>query len=480
MGARLAGATVHVDKLEAGRSMRLSFVRSRIATHWENAEGMGQYTSRARWTAIARAGGCGFVAVLIGSAALAQTPQSLPGLIVTVPPPPAGQQAQPPRTEAAKPAPKPKPKAAETPPAKSAALANPGDAGRSGSGQSIAVIVNGDPITGYEIEQRARLLALSANLGERAQENMKKFVQSDSTNDRWKQIVQETLASNQGKTRDQVMAILEQRKQEFGQDLQRQAMESARASIMPSLRKGGLEELIEERLKLQEAKRVGTAPDEADVENVVKGFADRNKMTPAQFAEHFQKMGINVDTLRSRFRAQLGWTDVIRRKFSVQVNITQRDIDQAVSSSASGGGDQMELQLHRILIPIPAKLDQKSLAQRFVEAEGVRKQFAGCQSTSAVASKVASARFENVGARPAASIAEPTRSLLLNAKDGEMIPPDITQEGIELLAVCGRKVTRAPEEQRTKKEAELRQREFEILARRHLRDLRQDAVIEQR
>jgi peptidyl-prolyl cis-trans isomerase SurA len=203
-------------------------------------------------------------------------------------------------------------------------------------------------------------------------------------------------------------------------------------------------------------------------------------MTPAQFAEHFQRMGINIETLKSRFRAQLGWTDVIRRKFSVQVNITQRDIDQAVSSSAGAGGDQMELQLHRIVIPIPAKLDQKSLAQRFVEAEGVRKQFAGCQSTSAVASKVASARFENVGARPAASIAEPTRSLLLNAKDGEMIPPDITPEGIELLAVCGRKVTRAPEEQRNQKAAELRQKEFEILARRHLRDLRQDAVIEQR
>jgi peptidyl-prolyl cis-trans isomerase SurA len=309
---------------------------------------------------------------------------------------------------------------------------------------------------------------------------MKRLVQSDSTNDRWKQIVQATVAANQGKTRDQVMAVLEQKKQDFAQDLQRQAMESARATMMPGLKKEALDELIEERLKLQEAKRVGTSPDEADVENVVKSFADRNKMTPPQFAEHFQRMGINIDTLKSRFRAQLGWTDVIRRKFSVQVNITQRDIDQAVSSSAGRSGDQIELQLHRILIPIPAKLDQKSLAQRFVEAEGVRKQFAGCQSTSAMASKVASARFENVGARPAASIAEPTRSLLLNAKDGEMIPPDITQEGIELLAVCGRKVSRPPEEQRTKKEAELRQREFEILARRHLRDLRQDAVIEQR
>ncbi|HXF53153.1 MAG TPA: SurA N-terminal domain-containing protein [Hyphomicrobiaceae bacterium] len=424
--------------------------------------------------------GTGGLLLALCPAALAQAPQSLPGLIVTVPPPPpAGQPAAPPAKEAAKPAPKAKPKPAEAPPARAASLDTSRESGRQGSGLAIAVIVNGDPITGYQIDQRARLLALSANLGERAQENMQRIVQSERTNERWKEIVQQTIAANQGKTRDQIMAVLEQKKREFGQELQRQAVESARASVMPGLRKTALEELIDERLKLQEAKRVGVTPEETEVENVVKTFAERNKMTPAQFTEHFQKMGINIETLKSRFRAQLGWTDVIRRKFSMQVNITQRDIDQAVASAA-GGADQVELQLHRIVIPVPAKLDQKSLAQRFIEAESLRKRYGGCQSTSALASRLESARFENLGTRQAASIAEPTRSLLLNAKDGEMIPPDITADGVELLAVCGRKVTKAQEEQRTKKEAELRQKEFEILARRHLRDLRQDAVIEHR
>jgi peptidyl-prolyl cis-trans isomerase SurA len=407
---------------------------------------------------------------------LAQSPQSLPGLIVTVPPPPAGgQPAQPSPPAAAK----PKPKAAQSVPSKSASLTEPGEPARSGSGQSIAMVVNGEPITGYQIEQRARLLAMQSNIGERAQENMKRLVQSAGTTERWKQIVQETVAANQNKTRDQVMAILEQKKQQFGQELQRQAVESARASAIPGLKKTALDELIEEQLKLQEGKRVGATVDEADVENIVKNFAERNKMTPPQFAEHFQKMGIDIATLKARYRAQLAWTEVIRRKFSFQVNITQRDIDQAVSGS-SGSADQVELQLHRVLIPIPAKLDQKSLAQRFIEAEGIRKQFSGCQTMPAVAAKTPAARFENIGARQATSIAEPTRSLLLNAKDGEMIPPDITSQGIELLAVCGRKVIKAQEEQRNQKAAELRQKEFEILARRHLRDLRQDAVIEPR
>ena len=450
---------------------------------------MAEPANRAVSSIAGRAGlAAGIAVVLAAGAALAQTSQPLPGLVVTVPPPPAASsqpqqqpqpQPQPPRTDAAaKPAPaKAASKATPTPPAKSAALddATP----KSGSGLSIALVINGDPITGYEIEQRSRLLAMSANIGERAQENMKRIVQSESTNARWKQVVQDTVAANQSKTREQVLAVIEQKKQAFAQQLQQQAVEQARANVLPELKKTATEELIEERLKLQEAKRVGTAPDEAEVENVVKSFAERNKMTTPQFAEHFQKMGINIETLKSRFRSQLGWTEVIRRKFSVQVNIAQRDIDQALSGSTTSG-EKVELQLHRIVIPIPAKLDQKMLAQRFLEAESTRKQFTGCHTTSTVASKLSSARFENLGVRTAASIEEPTRSLLLNAKDGEMIPPDITPQGIELLAVCGRKTIRLQEETRTKKENELRQREFEILARRHLRDLRQDAIIETR
>jgi len=412
-------------------------------------------------------------------AALAQTPQSLPGLIVTVPPPlPAGQSPAPPAKEAAKPAPKAKPKPAEAQPTKSASLDTSGESSRSGSGLAIAVIVNGDPITGYQIDQRARLLALSAggseDLKAKAEARWAQIVNDPKTNER----LQALLRERNVKSREEAQAV----QKEYVMSLQRNMIEQikreARSAMLPKFRKEAQEELIDERLKLQEAKRVGVTPEEAEVEKVVNMFAERNKMTPAQFAEHFQKMGINIETLKSRFRAQLAWTDVIRRKFSMQVNITQRDIDQAVSGA--GGADQVELQLHRIVLSIPPKLDQRSLTERFVEAEAIRKRFSGCQTTAAVAAKVAAARFENLGARQASSISEPTRSFLLNAKDGEMIPPDITADGVELLAVCGRKVTRAQEEQRTKKEAELRQKEFEILARRHLRDLRQDAVIEHR
>ena len=61
-----------------------------------------------------------------------------------------------------------------------------------------------------------------------------------------------------------------------------------------------------------------------------------------------------------------------------------------------------------------------------------------------------------------------------------MVPPHVTNGGIELIAVCGRKIVKATEEKRREKANEIRQEEFERIARKHLRDLMSEAVIENR
>ena len=58
--------------------------------------------------------------------------------------------------------------------------------------------------------------------------------------------------------------------------------------------------------------------------------------------------------------------------------------------------------------------------------------------------------------------------------------PATAVAGIELYAVCSRRALRADDKQREKAQNELAQQEFEILAKRHLRDLMQDAHIEYR
>jgi peptidyl-prolyl cis-trans isomerase SurA len=93
---------------------------------------------------------------------------------------------------------------------------------------------------------------------------------------------------------------------------------------------------------------------------------------------------------------------------------------------------------------------------------------------------VPGARFDNLGDRRPSSLPEPTRSLLLAAHDDELLPATIGENGVELWAVCGRKVVKAADSKRETAQNELRQKEFEILSKKHLNDLRTDAHIEYR
>jgi peptidyl-prolyl cis-trans isomerase SurA len=416
----------------------------------------------------------------------AQTPQ-LPGLVVTIPPAPPPQpptpQAAAPLPQAAVPAPaqkpsvKPRPKPTAAAPTKTASI-NPG-AGVGKGGQAIVVLVNDDPITAYEIEQRQRLMALQANIGQRAQENMKRLAASEETQKQFRAQAEEIIRANQGKTREQIVALIEQRKAQFAQALQKQAVEGARASVLPGLKKAATEELIEERLKLQEAKRGNITIEDAQVDGVIKNLAERNKVTPQQFAQNIANMGADINTMKSRFRAQLAWTEVVRRRFAAQVTVNQRDVEKLITA-ATGAEDQVDLQLQRITLPLAAKLDQKKMAERYDQAEQLRQRFAGCKSTAAVAAKVDGAKFEDLGVRKPATIAEPTRTLLLSANEGEMVPPSVGSGGLEIYVVCGRKVVKADDQKRQAAQQEQQAREFEILAKRHIRDLRQDAAIEYR
>ncbi len=254
------------------------------------------------------------------------------------------EAAAPPATEEKPPAKKARPAKAATAspePTKPTAPATDNDGaparGKAAS-QSIAVLVNDEPITAYEIEQRQRFIGLNANIGEKAKQSFQALIKNPNVNARLKQMLDETIAANKGKSKDEVIAIFERRKKEFAQSLQRQAVDNARASVLPGLKKQALEELIDEHLKLQEAKRLSVLASDENVNQVLNNIAQKNKMTLEQFTAHMKSMGADINTMRSRFRAELSWRDVVRRRFGNQISITDRDVDRFVASAPAGGG----------------------------------------------------------------------------------------------------------------------------------------------
>jgi peptidyl-prolyl cis-trans isomerase SurA len=407
-------------------------------------------------------------------------PAAIPGLSVTAPTPPQAAPPPPP-PQAAAPAAKPKPKAASAKSKTQTASIDKAGAGAGAGGtQSIKVLVNDDPITAYEVEQRQKLNLLSANIGEKASANMKALIQSEGTQKQFRAMVEEIVKEHQQtKTRDQIMAIIEAKKKEFGMRLQQQAVASARSSLLPGMKDEALKELIEERLKLQEAKRLNSIVDDAQVDTILKGLAERNKMNLTQFAAHLTGMGADIKSMRERFRATLSWNNVVRRKFSHEIVINQKEVDKFMATGAAGE-DDVEMKLQRFTLSLPAKFEQKALAQRLDDAEKLRTQFTGCNTGQVTALKTVNTKFEDLGVKKASTIPEPSRSLLVNAKAGEIVPPNVTKAGVEVYALCERTLVKADTKKREKIAGDLEQEEFMIKANRLLRDLKNDAQIEYR
>jgi peptidyl-prolyl cis-trans isomerase SurA len=349
------------------------------------------------------------------------------------------------------------------------AKAEPAKAAPAGQ-QGIVVVVNGEAITAYDIEQRARLLSLGdKDMGAK----FESLAKSDSTQEQLKALERDVITNNPGKTKEELIAIFQERQKQIGAELRRKAF----GAVLPRLQKDAKEQLIEERLKLQAAKKAGVEVSDEDVAKLLKMVAEGNKATPEQFAQNLKGMGVDIATMGERFRAREAWNIMIQRRYSALVAVSQRDIDKVLAAAAvEAGEDTVELQVQKIALAGTA--DQTVLTKRFAEGEALRRKFAGCNGMGELAKNVAGAKFEDMKYVKPSKFAEPIRTMLLDAKDGDILPPFTIGTGVELYAICGRRTMAGNEDQRAKATQALQSKELAIWAQRHMRDLMQDAVIE--
>ena len=343
---------------------------------------------------------------------------------------------------------------------------------------SILVMVNDDPITLYDINSRAAFLSLNANIGKDANARFKRMIRSKQTIAVFKKMQRDVVLNNQGLPRSELIKIFRAKQKRYAKKLQKRAIDGARNSKIPRMRAKALKELIEEHLKLQGAKRVNVTIPDADIDKVIASIAKRNKKTPAQFAANLRRLGTHISTLKSRLKANFAWRRMISRRFGRLVSINDAQIDDVLSSSeAAKGGDSVKLKLKRITLGVPKSSGQGLIAKRYAEAEQMARRFRGCKSMSRLAKGIKAASYKDLGLRSVGEFAEPAKTMLLSTSDGKITAPILTNDGIVFYAVCGRRAVAGNEKQRAAAKGRLRQTEFEILAKRHMRDLRAEAHV---
>ena len=283
--------------------------------------------------------------------------------------------------------------------------------------QSIAVLVNDDPITSYDIEQRQRFLAVTTH-----------------------------------------------------------------EEPSPALKKKATDMLIEERLQMQQGKKLGISPPEDEVSKIIAGMAEKNNMNPEQLAAALGQMGVDIKTLKDRVRAQIMWQGVVRGKFRRDVSVGEAEIDKALTDAGQSAKPQEKtvLQLRQIKYEIPTNADQAAIAKQLAAIEAVRTKLQSCSNISTLTKEIQGFKVVSLEDQLPDSLGQPMRTLVMNAKIGQMTPPTLSGSAIEAYAICGQHAIKGDPEKRQQTEMKLMEQGLEIRADGLLRDMRQDAFIEYR
>jgi peptidyl-prolyl cis-trans isomerase SurA len=96
-----------------------------------------------------------------------------------------------------------------------------------------------------------------------------------------------------------------------------------------------LRSLIDDQLRIQEAKRLKVSVDKEEVQNELKATAESNHQTVGQLKELLAKQGIPFATLEKQTMAQVSWRKVIQKEIRKRVEVTDAEIDAAYSKMMS-------------------------------------------------------------------------------------------------------------------------------------------------
>ena len=278
--------------------------------------------------------------------------------------------------------------------------------------QTVVVMVNGEPITNYDIEQRTKLNFLTTH------------------------------------------------KQAPRQEI--------------------INELIDEKVKIREAKKFGIDPGSGDIDQSYAGMGQRMRMTPDQLTKMLEAQGVRADTLKARIKAEMVWGSLVRGRYKESLQVGEKDVAAALREKGDDKteAEAFEYKLKPVVLIVPRGSPPGVMEARRKEAEALRERVQSCDEANTYFRTMQSAAVRDIVTKTTADIPEALRGLLDKTPIGHLTPPEVTKQGIEMVALCSRKPTTVD----TPKKREIREKMFvekyEAKSKAYLREVRAAAMIE--
>src|SRR4030088_567357 len=280
--------------------------------------------------------------------------------------------------------------------------------------QTVAVMVNGEPITNYDIEQRSKLTFLTTH--------------------------------------------------------------------KPADRQQVINELIDEKVKIKEGKKFGVDPSISDIDQSYAAMSSRMRITPERLTQSLESQDLRPDTLKARMKAEMVWTSLVRGRYKESLQVGEKDVAAAVQA----GGDEklqteaFEYRLQPIVLIVPRGSAPAAVELRRKEAEALRSRVQTCEDANSFFKSMQNAAIREAVTKTSADIPQVLRDVLDKTPIGHLTAPEVTKQGVEMVALCGRKPTTIDTPKKKEVRDKMYAQKYEAKSKSYLQEVRKAAMIEYR
>jgi peptidyl-prolyl cis-trans isomerase SurA len=249
------------------------------------------------------------------------------------------------------------------------------------------------------------------------------------------------------------------------------------------LRKRALQNLIDDVIKLAEAKKYNAVPNDKTVDAQIDKMAKGSNTDAKGLAAQLKAKGSSMAALRRVVAAQISFNRLISGKFKVKVDVDQAEVDKKYQELLRDPRLQPVTVYEILEIEMPVEKTSEAMAQqlfvaRAADAAQYRRAFKGCGSARKAASGIYNVHIGKRLQADGHKLPKQLKAALDKAGPGGIVGPARSQHGIQLIAFCGRKSISPEKPTRQQVEMMLTNKKYDVYEERYMRELRRNAFIE--
>jgi peptidyl-prolyl cis-trans isomerase SurA len=161
--------------------------------------------------------------------------------------------------------------------------------------------------------------------------------------------------------------------------LQREAQAQGKTVDAPEAKRLALEQLINDKAQIQQARDAGIVIDDEAVDQAEAGVASNNQLTREALRQRLQQDGMALSTFREQLRNQLLLTRVREREVDERIRISDIEVEKFLQEQikAQAARVPVELNLAMILIAVPENSTEAQIKPLEAQARDVARRASG-------------------------------------------------------------------------------------------------------